>query len=207
MPFGNLLISGVGITNNSGVTQNFSGIFGFTNSATAGSQNLFTINGPATSSEGGQSVGFSGSANAGNSTFILNGATVQSTGGGVMVFHGSSIAANATIIANGGVAPGGLGGDVQFWDTSRAGDATLIANDQAGSFHGGKIEFLGKSHGDTARVSTLARSLALPTSAAAPFRQPPFSQSSTTPDQRRSPVRSQTCPTARSLLAMVTAIK
>src|SRR6266849_10247177 len=102
-----LTISGVGITNNSGITQNFApgpGAISFTNSATAGGSNVvFTDAG---------TVQFSATSTAGNATFINN-------GGGVEFFN-TSTAGNGTFINNGGVA--------QFFGTSTAGNGTFTNN-------------------------------------------------------------------------------
>src|SRR5947207_11076703 len=94
-------ISGVGITNNSGVTQNFvasagafvhGGAIEFTNSATVGNNVTITAEGGSPSG-----IGFTT-------------ATVS--------FKDSSSAGNATLIANGGSQTLNLGGRIQFFDTS-----------------------------------------------------------------------------------------
>ena len=77
-PFNLLTISGVGITNNSGITQNlltelfdgYSGVIQFTNSARAGDLTVFTNNDGRTA--------FFGTSSAGSGTFINN-ATGSST--------------------------------------------------------------------------------------------------------------------------------
>jgi hypothetical protein len=74
-----LSIGDAGVTNNSGVTQNFvaaSAIFLF-GSANAGTDTVYTING---------SASLSGVATAGDATFISNGATMPSTGGALLNF-------------------------------------------------------------------------------------------------------------------------
>src|SRR6266516_5760913 len=100
-----LIISGTGITNNSGSTQHFmtavgaNGEFGlivFTNSATAGTSTTFTNNGG-----------------------IVSGAT-----GGSTVFHDSSTAASATLIANSGTG-GGEGGQIFFNEESTGGTSRV----------------------------------------------------------------------------------
>ena len=120
-PFFSFTISGVGITNNSGITQNFvSGptVLNFLNNATAGGLTHFTNTGDIT---------FGDSATAGNASFTNNaglkfGAT--STAGNATVtnnvevlFQGSSTAGNATFDNEFGI--------VIFMDTSTAGNATL----------------------------------------------------------------------------------
>ena len=100
-----LIISGTGITNNSGSTQQFvtavgaNGEFGlilFTNSATAGNSTMFTN----------------------------NGGTVSGAAGGSTVFRGSSTAASAILVANGG-SNGGAGGTILFADQSTGGTSRV----------------------------------------------------------------------------------
>jgi hypothetical protein len=87
-----LTISGVGITNNSGIMQNFvpttNGSFGgeidFTNSATAGSLTACTNYGE---------INFAGTSTADNATFTNNGG---------MQFFETSTAGNGTFTNNGG---------------------------------------------------------------------------------------------------------
>jgi hypothetical protein len=73
-----LTISGVGITNNSGITQNFltdidlnlhQGVIQFTNSATAGSLTLFTNPGSSVVSQGGSGILFFDTSTAGQWCF------------------------------------------------------------------------------------------------------------------------------------------
>jgi autotransporter-associated beta strand protein len=112
-----LTISGVGITNNSGITQNFvvtgSGvILQFLNSATAGSSTSFTIN--------GYFIYFSNASSAGGGTFILNGDTPTGSYGDIQ-FYDSSTAANGSFTLN---APA----YIQFFGTSTAGTGTFTLN-------------------------------------------------------------------------------
>ncbi len=154
-----LIISGVGITNNSGIPQNFvavtKGVFNFgaiafTNSATAGTGTFFT-NTPRSSTQ------FLGTSTAGNGNFINNGAAIGGSGGssaGETLFAGNSSAANGTFTNNGGTLSGGFGGITLFGEGSTAGNATLIANrgSGGGANAGGAILFFHKSSGGTARV-------------------------------------------------------
>src|SRR5207302_1785374 len=108
-------ISGNGITNNSGITQNFvtavngsggRGVIVFTNSATAGSMTSFTN----------------------------NGSTVFAAFGGETVFVGTSTAGSATFIANGGTAGGSTGGTILFFDDSLGGTASVdVRNNGSGT--------------------------------------------------------------------------
>ena len=146
-----LTISGVGVTNNSGIVQNFVVNQGaaqilFANSATAGSLTAFTNTGTIT---------FSGTSTAGNATFTNNSFvnfTNTSTAGGatftnnsVLIFDGSSTGGNGTFTNNGGlvifsgipdiIAP--TAGDSTFtnsdggfiiFNSGTAGNATFVNN-------------------------------------------------------------------------------
>jgi autotransporter-associated beta strand protein len=131
-------IEGVGITNNSGIVQNFVATvdaFGgaqmaFTNSAKAGSQNVITNNGGIASGREGGITYFYDASSADNATLINNGATFSDSQGGTTTFYGSL-----------------TGG-------STAGNAVLIANgsDFSDDLSGGRFIFAVGSHGGTARV-------------------------------------------------------
>ena len=100
-PFFSFTISGVGITNNSGITQNFvSGptVINFLNNATAGSLTHFTNTGDIT---------FGDSATAGNASFTNNAG---------LKFGATSTAGNATVTNN---------VEVLFQGNSTAGNATF----------------------------------------------------------------------------------
>ena len=113
-----LTLSGAGITNNSGITQNFvatEDFFGsiiFSNSATAGSSTSFTV-----SSNGG-GVFFNDTSTAGSGVFIANGP-------GQVIFSGTSTAANGTFTFNGTESFFAL---LQFQASSTAGNATFTLN-------------------------------------------------------------------------------
>jgi autotransporter-associated beta strand protein len=157
-----LIVSGAGITNNSGIPQNFvapvdgaggHGVFRFVNSATAGSGTVFTTNGPVTAGAGGGAVLFENTSTAANGTFTNNASAVASTVGGVTEFLNNSTAANGIFINNGSTVIGAGGGIVFFLASSTAGNATLIANGGHGAVGGGSIRFFeGDSTGGTARV-------------------------------------------------------
>src|SRR5437762_106523 len=79
-------ISGVGITNNSGITQNFATTVDgsanttpilFTNSATAGSLTAFTNSGATVSGGGGGSTEFHDTSSAASGTFTNNGSSIS----------------------------------------------------------------------------------------------------------------------------------
>jgi hypothetical protein len=93
-----LTISGSGITNNSGVMQNFliydGGMVSFTNNATAGSDMIYTnVTGNFSSAR----TQFFDNASAGSATFVNN-SSVDDEHGGLTAFYGNSTAASATII-------------------------------------------------------------------------------------------------------------
>ena len=111
-PTRRLTISGEGIANNSGVTQNFIAVtnqarnFGriiFANSATAGSMTTFTNRAGSVPNSHGARVTFLGSSTAAEATFI-NALSSPAGGseGGVIEFFEHSTAANAIFINNGG---------------------------------------------------------------------------------------------------------
>jgi autotransporter-associated beta strand protein len=100
-----IVFSGIGVTNNSGVTQNFvSANFAtllFQNHASAGRGTVFTVAGDLVS--GGDQHGFitfTDDSTAGDGTFIVEGGTGGGFGG-VIDFMPSSSAANGTFIVNG----------------------------------------------------------------------------------------------------------
>jgi autotransporter-associated beta strand protein len=133
-----LTLSGVGITNNSGITQNFvtavdgSGDFGqivFINSATAGTC-TFTNNGSAANFVQGGETAFFDTSTAGNGTFVNKGGTGFSTQGGITAFYDSSTAGNANFINRSGI---GVGTSATiFHDSSSAANGTFT-NDGGGT--------------------------------------------------------------------------
>jgi autotransporter-associated beta strand protein len=137
-----LVLSGAGITNNSGTMQEFVTIGGamhespvtilFTNSATAGSNITFTNIGGAGFQSDGQTV-FFGTASAGNATFVNRGGPVAGGGDGVTSFLDSSTAANGTFINEGGLELA-IGVTEFFSPSTTAANGTFINN--GGTFNG-----------------------------------------------------------------------
>ena len=136
-PFIGLFMSGVGVTNNSGLTQNFvvggSGTNGaaieFSNSATAGNNTVFTSKGAAKEGDNVGAIEFLDSASAGSSTIITEGGTASFASGGSTIFNAavsdaSASAGSATLIANGGNG-GGEGGGIFFWYNSTGGTSRV----------------------------------------------------------------------------------
>jgi hypothetical protein len=131
-----LTISGAGIVNNSGITQNFAvGASGaafdnyiiFENSASAGSNTSYTIYGGNISSQYGGELYFYSTSTAGNATIANNGAAASGFNGGYPEFQNTSTGGNATLIANGG-SNGGGGGAIYFVQQSTGGAARVILN-------------------------------------------------------------------------------
>src|SRR5262249_45605708 len=150
-----LTISGVGITNNSGITQNFApgpGVIEFLNTATAGGSNItYTVTGLVQFSDNSTAgtsiftnkseVKFSVNSTAGNVTMdnlavlVFEGAATAGDGtftndeGGFVQFAtgGAPTAGNASFTNPGGTVSGGGGGFIVF-NSGTAGNATLINN-------------------------------------------------------------------------------
>ena len=177
-----LEFDGVGITNNSGITQKFvigspgfQATINFDNSATAGSGTGFTLTGDAgyatiyffTSSSAGSGaftlnglsadtnaplIGFFGTSTAARGTFAVDGSALAGKYGGDIYFSDTSTAANGIFTFNGGTARHAYGGYTEFDTTSSAGRATLIANGGTSGGFGGSIFFESDSTGGTARL-------------------------------------------------------
>lgn len=133
-----LTLSGLGITNNSGITQNFvvgnnPAQINFTNSATPGAQTSFITNGGTTSNSDGGVVSFNESSSAGDASIINDGrAIATASGGGEALFLDSASAGNATITNLPNGTPIGIfgGGGAQFLENATAASA-VITNEGA----------------------------------------------------------------------------
>src|SRR5205807_1881086 len=148
-----LTISGVGITNNSGIAQNFvaavdsngsNGLIAFTNSAGAvsgaegGVTEFFDIstagNGSFTTNGGAASGGFGGAArffhhsSAGNGIFTTKGGAVAGGDRGFTQFFNDSTAGYGTFTNNGSALSGAGGAEMNFFDRSTAGNGTFTNN-------------------------------------------------------------------------------
>jgi autotransporter-associated beta strand protein len=106
-----LILSGVGITNNSGTTQTF-----VTSNTASGFGNITFLNG----------------ATAGSSDVFMNSGTTGNARYGATYFKDNSTADSAKFI-NGGAKVFGAGGLVYFADNSNAGNGTFINNAGGGS--------------------------------------------------------------------------
>jgi hypothetical protein len=156
-PNSTLTLSGIGITNNSGIAQNFvtngAGQISFTNNATAGS-NIFTNNNGTNNSEGGHTFFFNTST-AGNGTFINKSGTASGLFQGFTEFFNTSTAANGAFINNGSTITNTFdAGETVFNDTSTAGSATINNNGAAASnAGGGETFFNGTSTAGSATIN------------------------------------------------------
>jgi hypothetical protein len=149
-----LTISGLGVTNNSGLTQNFvtavdgtgnRGQIVFRNNATAGTSTIFTNNGASVFGNLPPGTWFLDTSSAGNGTFINKPGVVSDNvtfqGGGFTALSDSSTAGNGSYINQGGI--GGVGGYTIIFDTSNGGNGTFINN--GGTSAGGHTQFYNSS--------------------------------------------------------------
>jgi autotransporter-associated beta strand protein len=134
-----LTISGTGIVNSSGITQNFltavdgTGNFGqifFTNSATAGTFIIFINNGSAADFARGGETAFFDTSTAANGTFVNEGSTGPRSGGATTEFYDSSTAGNANFINKDGI--GTSTSATIFHNTSTAANG-IFTNNGAGT--------------------------------------------------------------------------
>ena len=154
--FVTLTISGVGITNNSGVTQNLvsgptldgqgGGIIEFLNAATAGDGTALTALGSVTDGAfSGSEIHFYDTSTAGSATIVAEGARGRDdAGGGEVFFHDNATAANANFTVTNSLALGGGSGEVHFDGFSSASDAIF-------DVAGGEVFFAGDSDAATAQ--------------------------------------------------------
>ena len=137
-------ISGTGITNNSGIDQNFviekTGHLDLTNSATAGELTFFILLGGAKTFEGGGAIFFSGTSSAGNGTFVVNGAANNLGNGASVGFGDNATAANGTFTAKAGGQSNVASSLIFFVGTSTAGDASFVIE---GAGTGAAVAFFG----------------------------------------------------------------
>jgi autotransporter-associated beta strand protein len=158
-----LTISGAGIINNSGLTQNFVtsvdagekiGVLRFTNSATAGTLTSLTNNGGTTTAGFGAITDFLDSSSAASSTVTNNGGTVSAAQSGSTRFFDRSSAGGASVINKGGAAGGAFGGATLFFGTSTAGNASFT--NEGGTVSGAGGGFIRFESRSTAGASNFA---------------------------------------------------
>jgi autotransporter-associated beta strand protein len=114
------------------------GLLEFFNTATAGGNTSYIIEGSEAGPDGGR-INFWDSSTAGDASFVLEGAGHNAgTTGGLIFFMDTSTAGNATFDCQSGGSGNGTLAAVDFVDNSSAGNATLIAEgvNGVGSFNG-----------------------------------------------------------------------
>lgn len=157
-----LTLSGTGIVNNSGKTENFSvetgpssyGVIVFSNSATAGnSTNFINEGGPFSPGV----IIFVDSATAGGGTFTNLGSTVVFQTGGYLQFSDNSSAENAVLVNEGGTLENATGGQIGFADNATAANATITNNagqgNTTGNTSGGSTSFSDNSTAGNANIT------------------------------------------------------
>ena len=159
-----LTLSGTGILNSSGISQNFitdafgSPVILFKNSATAGTSNSFFNNGGTDDGLAGGATRFYDSSTAGTSSFSNYGGLGGTLAfGGFTQFFGTSSAGSATFVSHGGAGPPSftpMGGATQFFDGSSASHGTFIAAAGESDFaNGGSTQFFDNSTASDAVLS------------------------------------------------------
>ncbi|HEY2712833.1 MAG TPA: autotransporter-associated beta strand repeat-containing protein [Chthoniobacterales bacterium] len=157
--FAIILISGVGVVNNSSFAQNFvvgaighdQGALDFSGTATAGNA-IYTQGGAAVRGSFGGTTSFFNSSTADTASFFLNGGAANTAAGGGVLFFDTSSAGSAIFTINPGMVRGATGGHLEFVDTSTAGSAIIAANGGTNGAAGGKVFFLDDSTGGRANV-------------------------------------------------------
>lgn len=143
-----LYFDGVGITNNSGITQKFVAavdVFGsggsiyFVNGATAGNNTTFTLKGGSAYTY----LYFNNYATAGSGSFILNGASPSTGAGyGSITFDNVATAENGTFTIEGSAASGYSGSYIYFNGDSTAASGTFtIGGGTVSGASGGYLQF------------------------------------------------------------------
>jgi autotransporter-associated beta strand protein len=142
-----LTVSGTGITNDSGVAQNFvletdvnndSSSIAFTGTAMVSTLTTITVEGNSSGTfNWGASASFYDHSSAGDGTFHCLGGSVPPSAGAVTGFNGDSTAGTATLTSDGGLVAGAGGGVIWFFDSSNAGEAVITCNGGAVAGAGG----------------------------------------------------------------------
>jgi len=143
-----LIISGLGIMNNSGTTQKFvsavdaagnGGHIVFRNSATAGTSTMFVNNSSAAQFVGRGETAFYDSSSAANGTFINKGGTIFGSLGGQTSFHDHSTAGNGVFTNEGGMVFDSFGTATVFYNHSTAANGLFTNNGGAANFADGGL--------------------------------------------------------------------
>ena len=165
-PSTTLTLSGAGITNNSGVTQNFVtgvtfngishevGSIVFSNAASAGRQTVFTVNGSNANSTEVGAIVFNDSSSAGEATF-LNLPNPSNLRPGRIDFNDEATAGNAVITNVGSAVTNGTGAQVYFYGNSSAGQATFVCGgaEATGGYTESFVEFRDRSTAGSATLT------------------------------------------------------
>lgn len=162
-----LNVSG-GITNDSGMTQNFvaavnangdaTGI-AFLGQAGTGTMTTFTARANPIPGKAAAAIDFLGNASPAANTYRCEGGVVSGGAGGLMIFYGTTGAADGTFMTGGGTVAGAAGGKLLFYKSSKADNATLVARGGRNGGEGGVIQFWDSSTGDTAHIRLLGNGL------------------------------------------------
>jgi autotransporter-associated beta strand protein len=152
-----------GVTNNSGVPQNFVcttdssgdvGLISFSRRTTAGESCIFTTEPGTVSAASGGLIHFNNSANAGRSTFVNHGASVAGAIGGETDFFDNTSAAEGIFTASAGTGLSGEGGKIVFFGSSAAATGNFEAEGgEIPGALGGSIYFQGTSTADSATIT------------------------------------------------------
>ena len=141
-----LTFTASGVTNNSGVIQQFvsqpdaegnPGAINFTGPSTAGTQTSFVAGAPTTTSGSGGSVEFVDTAAAGSGSFTNEGSALSGMVGGGTVFFFQSMADHGYFLNLPGEVSGATGGSTVFYSSSKGGCAIITSNGAAVSGAGG----------------------------------------------------------------------
>ncbi|MEO6750296.1 MAG: hypothetical protein ABIP85_00825, partial [Chthoniobacteraceae bacterium] len=159
-PNTSLNITGTGITNTSGLTQNlqtFSNVFGFSqiifaNSATSGAVTISNPGSPVDSGSGGHTF-YGNSANAAGSTIFNFGGSATNANGGLTQFQGTASAMNASITNYAGTVANAFGGVTEFTINSTAANATITNNGPGANGFESKLRFLNSATAANATIN------------------------------------------------------
>ena len=154
-----MFFEGVGVTNDSGVTQSFitTGAAGesryyFDGTSTAGTLTAYTMSGGAPGNSGYYGiVYFNDQSSAASGTFTLQGGVATNRFGGETLCSSSSTLDHASFTVNGGT-NSGKGGLLSLANSANAAQSSLTANGGTTGGAGGVILFKDDALGGTARV-------------------------------------------------------
>ncbi|MEO8044966.1 MAG: autotransporter-associated beta strand repeat-containing protein, partial [Spartobacteria bacterium] len=151
-----LTLSGAGVVNDSGLTQNFvlgsdrnfqAGQISLLNNAFADPGTVFSVNGGVRIGDEGGLLQFFGNSSAGESSIFVNGGGATGASGGRTYFNDNSTAGLATFVCGVGGSKTG-GGLLIFSDHASASSGTFTAvGGAASNANGGYISFTGNASG------------------------------------------------------------